>query len=207
MTNQPQQQPCNNAPTPQTGKLVIFSAPSGAGKSTIVQWLMNEHKELGLHFSISCTSRAPRGTEQDGVEYFFLSPEAFRERIGQGAFLEYEEVYPGRFYGTLRSQVEKQLAAGQHVIFDVDVKGGCAIKQQFGNRAMSIFIQPPSVDELRKRLVARGTDSTEAIEDRVAKASYEMGFAKEFDNVIVNDDLHRAKEDTFRLVDAFLKQD
>lgn len=168
---------------------------------------MNEHKELGLHFSISCTSRAPRGTEQDGVEYFFLSPEAFRERIGQGAFLEYEEVYPGRFYGTLRSQVEKQLAAGQHVIFDVDVKGGCAIKQQFGNRAMSIFIQPPSVDELHKRLVARGTDSTEAIEDRVAKASYEMGFAKEFDNVIVNDDLHRAKEDTFRLVDAFLKQD
>ena len=146
------------------GRLLILSAPSGAGKSTIVQWLMKEHPELKLAFSISCTTRAPRGTEQDGVEYIFLSPEQFKEKIANGEFLEYEEVYEDRFYGTLKSQVESQSAAGQNVIFDVDVKGGCNIKKFYGDRALSLFIQPPSIEELRRRLVGRQTDSAEAIE-------------------------------------------
>ena len=137
-----------------TGKLIIFSAPSGTGKSTIINWLMNEHKELNLAFSISCTSRQPRGTEQNGVEYFFLSPEEFRQKIADGEFLEYEEVYTDRFYGTLKSQVERQTADGQNVVFDVDVKGGCNIKRHYGDKALSIFIQPPSVAELRRRLEA-----------------------------------------------------
>ena len=137
------------------GRLLILSAPSGAGKSTIVQWLMKEHPELKLAFSISCTTRAPRGTEQNGVEYIFLSPEQFKEKIANGEFLEYEEVYEDRFYGTLKSQVESQSAAGQNVIFDVDVKGGCNIKKFYGDRALSLFIQPPSVEELRRRLVGR----------------------------------------------------
>ncbi len=189
---------------PKTGKLIIFSAPSGAGKSTIVQWLMHEHPELRLYFSISCTSRQPRGNERHGVEYFFLTPEEFRQRIAEGAFLEYEEVYPDRFYGTLKEQVEQQLAAGQNVIFDVDVKGGCAIKQHFGNRALSVFIQPPSVDELKRRLLSRATDSEEAIAGRIEKAAYELGFAKHFDQVVVNDDLEVAKARTFQLVNDFL---
>ena len=154
------------------GKLIIFSAPSGSGKSTIINYLLKQG--LDLAFSISATSRPPRGTEHDGVEYFFLTPDEFRERIARGEFLEYEEVYPGRFYGTLKSQVEKQLAEGQNVIFDVDVVGGCNIKQYYGDRALSVFIQPPSVEELRRRLVGRGTDAPEVIADRVAKAEYEL---------------------------------
>ena len=130
------------------GRLLIFSAPSGSGKSTIVQWLMKEHPELNLHFSISCTSREPRGTEQNGVEYFFLSPEAFKEKIANNEFLEYEEVYENRFYGTLKSEVEEQIARGENVVFDVDVKGGCNIKRFFGSQAISIFVQPPSIEEL-----------------------------------------------------------
>lgn len=188
----------------QPGKLLIFSAPSGSGKSTIVGWLMKEHPELNLAFSISCTSRAPRGTEQNGVEYFFLTTDEFRARIEKDDFLEYEEVYPGRFYGTLKSQVEEQAAAGQNVTFDVDVKGGCNIKQYYGDRAMSIFIQPPSVEELHHRLTSRATDAPEVIEQRLAKAGYEMTFAPKFDHIVVNDDLTKAEEETYQLVKAFL---
>jgi len=185
--------------------MLIVSAPSGSGKSTIVQWLMREHPELNLCFSISCTSRPPRGTEKHGVEYFFLTPEEFRAKIREEAFLEYEEVYHDRFYGTLKQQVENQRAAGQNVVFDVDVKGGVNIKKYYGDEALSLFIQPPSVDELRRRLEHRATDSPEAIAERLAKAEYEMTFAQHFDNIIVNDDLEKAKQETLRLVEAFLK--
>ena len=186
------------------GKLLIFSAPSGSGKSTIVQWLMQEHPELNLYFSISCTSRAPRGTEQNGVEYFFLSPEEFRAKIQNDEFLEYEEVYADRFYGTLKAQVERQLNEGQNVVFDVDVKGGINIKKFYGDRAMSLFIQPPSVAELRRRLEGRGTDTPEAIENRLAKAEYEMTFAPQFDHIVVNDDLETAKQHTLQIIEKFL---
>ena len=188
----------------KTGKLIIFCAPSGSGKSTLVQWLMSTHPELRLAFSISCTSRSPRGAERPGVEYFFLSPEAFKEKIAQGEFLEYEEVYHDRFYGTLKSQVENQTAQGENIIFDVDVKGGCNIKAYYGQRAMSIFIQPPSLEVLRERLTSRGTDSPEAIEERLAKASYELSFAPRFDHIVVNDDLEKAKAAVLQLVTAFL---
>jgi len=186
------------------GKMLIVSAPSGSGKSTIVQWLMQEHPELKLYFSISCTSRAPRGTEQNGVEYFFLTPEEFREKIAKNEFLEYEEVYENRFYGTLKQQVENQREAGQNVVFDVDVKGGVNIKKYYGDEALSLFIQPPSVDELRKRLVGRGTDTQEAIEQRLAKAEYELTFAPQFDRIIVNDDLETAKQEALQVVKDFL---
>ena len=184
-------------------KLLIFSAPSGSGKSTIINWLM-QHPDLHLAFSISCTSRAPRGTEQNGVEYFFLTPEEFRERIANNEFLEYEEVYKDRFYGTLRQQVENQLQKGENVVFDLDVKGGCNIKRFYGDRALSIFIQPPSIDALRQRLVGRATDAPEVIEDRLARASYELTFAPQFDRVVVNDDLDKAKAETLAIVREFL---
>jgi len=190
---------------PMKGKMLIVSAPSGSGKSTIVQWLMTEHPELKLYFSISCTSRAPRGTEKNGVEYFFLTPEEFRNKIQNDEFLEYEEVYEDRFYGTLKQQVENQRGQGQNVVFDVDVKGGVNIKKYYGDEAMSIFIQPPSVAELRRRLEGRGTDTREAIEQRLAKAEYEMTFASQFDHVVVNDDLEQAKQETLQLVSDFLK--
>lgn len=185
--------------------MLIVSAPSGSGKSTIVNWLMKEHPELRLYFSISCTSRAPRGEEKDGVEYFFLTPDAFKEKIANEEFLEYEEVYENRFYGTLKAQVERQREAGQNVVFDVDVKGGINIKNHYGDDALSLFIQPPSVAELRKRLEHRGTDTPEAIEQRLAKAEYELTFASQFDHVIVNDDLEKAKQETLRVVSDFLK--
>ncbi|MDD7462344.1 MAG: guanylate kinase [Prevotellaceae bacterium] len=188
-----------------SGKGFIISAPSGSGKSTIISWLMQEHPELRLAFSISCTSRPPRGTEQHGVEYFFLSPEEFRSRIANNEFLEYEEVYTDRFYGTLKEQVERQMADGQNVVFDVDVKGGCNIKNFFGNRALSIFIQPPSIEELRRRLTGRGTDAADVIEDRIARAEFELSFADKFDVVIVNDDLERAKQDTLAAIQNHLK--
>lgn len=187
------------------GKLIIFSAPSGTGKSTIINWLMAEHKELRLAFSISCTSRQPRGTEKDGVEYFFLSPEEFRQRIAKGEFLEYEEVYANRFYGTLKSQVERQASEGQNVVFDVDVKGGCNIKQHYGDRALSVFIQPPSVEELRRRLEARGTDAPEVIDQRIARAEYELGFASQFDRIVVNDNLEKAKSEAYDIIRSFLE--
>ncbi len=186
------------------GKLIIVSAPSGSGKSTIISWLMT-HPELRLAFSISCTSRPPRGSERNGVEYFFLTPDEFRRRIEADEFLEYEEVYEGRFYGTLKSQVEHQLSQGQNVVFDVDVKGGCSLKKYFGDRALSIFIQPPSVEELRRRLENRGTDSPEVIADRVAKAEYELTFAPMFDRVVVNDDLETAQQEAYDLVSSFLE--
>ena len=188
------------------GKLIIFSAPSGTGKSTIIGWLMKEHPELRLAFSISCTSRAPRGTEQNGVEYFFLTPEEFRQRIGNDEFLEYEEVYQDRFYGTLKAQVERQLEAGQNVVFDVDVKGGVNIKKHYGDEAMSIFIQPPSIEELRRRLEGRGTDAPEVIDQRIARAAFELTFADKFDKVVVNDKLEQAEADALELVQAFLHE-
>ena len=188
------------------GKLIIFSAPSGTGKSTIISWLMKEHKELNLAFSISCTSRAPRGTEQNGVEYFFLTPEEFRQRIDNDEFLEYEEVYENRFYGTLKAQVERQLEAGQNVVFDVDVKGGVNIKNYYGDEALSIFIQPPSINELRKRLEGRGTDAPEVIDQRIARAECELTFAEKFDKVVINDILDYAKADALALVQSFIQQ-
>ena len=189
---------------PQRGKCLVVSAPSGSGKSTIINWLRNEHPELELYFSISCTSRPPRGTEQNGVEYFFLTPEEFRKRIDEGAFLEYEEVYEDRFYGTLKEQVERQLSEGQNVVFDVDVKGGCSIKEHYGDEALSLFIQPPSIDALRERLVYRGTDSPEVIEDRLARAAFELTFAERFDRVVINDDLATAENEAYEIVKEFL---
>lgn len=184
------------------GKLIIFSAPSGSGKSTIINYLLTQH--LNLAFSISATSRPPRGTERNGVEYFFLTPEEFRAHIAAGDFLEYEEVYKDRFYGTLKSQVEKQLAEGQNVVFDVDVVGGCNIKRFYGDRALSVFIQPPSIEELRRRLEGRGTDAPDVIDARIAKAQYELSFASKFDHIVVNDDLEKAKSETLSLITKFL---
>ena len=188
------------------GKLIIFSAPSGSGKSTIVQYLMKEHPELRLVFSVSCTSRAPRGTERNGIDYFFLSPDEFRQKISKGEFLEYEEVYQDKFYGTLKSQVDSQANRGENVVFDVDVKGGCTIKKYYGDRALSVFIQPPSIEELRYRLEGRATDAPEVIEQRLQKAKYELTFANKFDKVIVNDDLNTAKAEAYRIVSEFLQQ-
>ena len=186
------------------GKLIIFSAPSGSGKSTIINYLLTQN--LNLSFSISATSRAPRGTEQNGVEYFFLTPEEFKQRIANDEFLEYEEVYKDRFYGTLKAQVAKQLAAGQNVIFDVDVVGGCNIKKFYGDRALSVFIQPPSLEELRKRLTGRGTDAPEVIESRLAKATFELSYAEKFDVVIVNDNLEKAQEEALKTIRDFIQQ-
>ena len=186
------------------GKLIIISAPSGTGKSTIISWLMKEHPELNLAFSISCTSRSPRGAEQNGVEYFFLTPEEFRQRIDNDEFLEYEEVYEGRFYGTLKAQVERQLEAGQNVVFDVDVKGGVNIKQFYGDEALSLFIQPPSINELRRRLEGRGTDAPEVIDQRIARAEFELSFAEKFDKVVINDILEYAEADALAMIQAFL---
>ena len=185
------------------GKLIIFSAPSGSGKSTIINYLMTQG--LNLAFSISATSRAPRGTEQHGVEYYFLSAEEFKQRIANDEFLEYEEVYENRFYGTLKAPIETQLEEGFNVVFDVDVVGGCNIKKYYGDRALSVFIQPPSIEELRKRLVGRATDTAEVIESRIAKAEFELGFADKFDVVVINDDLEKAKADALETIQKFLK--
>ncbi len=184
------------------GKLIIFSAPSGSGKSTLINYLLT--CGLNLYFSVSATSRPPRGEEKHGVEYFFLSPEEFRRRIANDEFLEYEEVYPDRFYGTLKAQVEKQLSEGQNVLFDVDVVGGCNIKKFYGDRALSLFIQPPSIEELRKRLEGRGTDTPQVIESRVAKAGYELGFADQFDKIIINKNLETAKAEVLKIVREFI---
>ena len=187
------------------GKLIIFSAPSGSGKSTIIGRLM-QHPELHLAFSISCTSRAPRGTEKNGVEYFFITPEEFRERISRGEFLEYEEVYKDRFYGTLKQQVETQASRGENVVFDVDVKGGCNIKEYYGDRALSVFIQPPSIEDLRKRLDGRATDAPEVINQRIARAEFELSQASKFDRVVVNDDLEKAVAETLAIVTDFINK-
>jgi len=184
-------------------KVVIFSAPSGAGKSTIVNHLLQQHPEL--EFSISATSRAPRGNERHGVEYYFFSAEEFRQMIAEDKFVEHEEVYPGSFYGTLRSEVERIWAKDHVIIFDIDVQGGVNLKRIFGEQAFSVFIQAPSVDVLRERLIGRGTDSQEAIEKRVAKAASEMEFAAgKFDYVLVNDDLQTAKAEAEKVIGDFL---
>ena len=185
------------------GKLIIFSAPSGSGKSTIINYLMAQN--LNLAFSVSATSRPPRGAEQHGVEYYFLSAEEFKQRIANDEFLEYEEVYENRFYGTLKAPIEKQLKEGYNVVFDVDVVGGCNIKKYYGDRALSVFIQPPSIEELRKRLVGRATDAPEVIESRIAKAEFELGFAEKFDVVVINDELEKAKADALEVIQNFLK--
>ena len=186
-------------------KVVIFSAPSGAGKSTIVNHLLGLHPEL--EFSISATSRAPRGQEQHGVEYYFYTADEFRQMISEDKFVEYEEVYPGSFYGTLRSEVERIWAKGNAIVFDIDVQGGVNLKRIFGEQAFSVFIQAPSVETLRQRLVGRGTDSEEAIEKRVAKAASEMEFAAgKFDYVLVNDDLQTALTEAEGIIADFMKK-
>lgn len=186
------------------GKLIIFSAPSGSGKSTLVSHLLSQ-PDANYAFSVSCTSRAPRGTEQHGKDYYFLSPEEFRQRIANDEFLEYEEVYADKFYGTLKSEVERLSNAGYTVLFDVDVKGGVNIKKYYGERALSIFVQPPSIEELSRRLHGRGTDTEEVIQTRLAKAEYELTFAPQFDRIIVNDDLETAKAEVLAVVKEFLK--
>ena len=193
----------NNQIETMSNKVVIFSAPSGAGKSTIVNHLLGLHPEL--EFSISATSRAPRGQEQHGVEYYFFSADEFRQMISDDKFVDYEEVYAGSFYGTLRSEVERIWAKGHAIVFDIDVQGGVNLKRIFGEQALSVFIQAPSVEVLRERLVGRGTDTDEAIERRVAKAASEMEFAAgKFDYVLINDDLATAKAEAEKVVGDFL---
>lgn len=185
-------------------KVVIFSAPSGAGKSTIVNHLLNLFPEL--EFSISATSRAPRGQEKHGVEYYFYTSDEFRSLIADDRFVEYEEVYAGSFYGTLKSEVDRIWAKGNTIIFDIDVQGGVNLKKFFGEKALSVFIQAPSVEILRERLVGRGTDTPEAIEKRLAKAASEMEFAEgKFDYVLINDDLQTAKDEAEKVIGDFLK--
>lgn len=184
------------------GKVVIFSAPSGSGKTTIVRRLLEQYTQF--EFSISATSRAPRGQEQDGVDYYFLTPEAFAEKVKADAFVEWEEVYAGTSYGTLKSEVERIWSKGNVILFDVDVMGGINLKRIFGEDACSIFIMPPSVEELRRRLVGRATDTMEVIEKRVAKASFEIEKAPEFDHTVINDDLEKAVEDTRTILNDFL---
>ena len=182
---------------------MIFSAPSGSGKSTIVNHILSLNPE-SMEFSVSATSRPPRGEEQDGREYYFLTADEFRKYIAEDRFVEYEEVYEGRFYGTLKSECERIWAAGHVIIFDVDVKGGVSLKKYFGDAALSVFIKAPSVEVLRERLIKRGTDSPEAIEERVAKAEEEMTYQPQFDYVLVNDDLNTAYAESEKVVEDFL---
>ena len=184
------------------GKLVILSAPSGSGKSTIINRILD--KKLPLEFSISATSRQPRGNEKNGVEYFFISPELFREKINEGCFIEYEEVYPDCFYGTLKSEVEEKLSEGRNIILDVDVAGGLNIKKLYGDNALLIFIQPPSIEALKIRLEKRGTDSPEVIADRISKATFELSLASEYDAIIINDDLEKAENETIGIINNYL---
>ena len=188
------------------GKLLIFSAPSGSGKTTLVNHLMNEIPDLA--FSVSATTIAPRGEEQNGVEYYFMSLEEFKQRVENDEFLEWQEVYPGRCYGTLKAVVEQMQEKGNHVAFDVDVVGGTNIKKFYGDEALSVFIQAPSIEVLRERLVNRQTDSMEEIEKRLAKAQWEMDFAQgKFDITIINDDLETAKANILEAVQNFLEQE
>ena len=186
-----------------SNKVIIFSAPSGSGKSTIVSHILKLHPEM--EFSVSATSRAPRGQERNGIEYHFFTADEFRKMIAEDKFVEYEEVYAGSFYGTLKSEVQRIWDKGHVIIFDVDVKGGVNLKKYFGDKALSVFIQAPSVEELRKRLVARGTDNAEAIAKRGAKASEEMTYADKFDYILVNDDLQKAYAEAEKVVDDFLQ--
>lgn len=186
------------------GKVVIISAPSGTGKSTIIGRLMAEHPELNLHFSISATSRPPRGQEQHGREYYFFTPEEFRQHIEAGDFIEWEEVYEGKYYGTLRSEVDRRLEAGENVILDIDCIGGLNVKQLYGEQALSLFVMPPSLEELRRRLEGRSTDSLEFIEERLGKAEQEMSCAEAFDVRLINDDLESCLSEVHRTITTFL---
>jgi guanylate kinase len=185
-----------------SGKLVIISAPSGAGKTTIVNYLLEN--SLGLAFSVSATTRSPRGKEKDGTDYFFLPVEEFRRRIENGEFVEWEEVYPDLFYGTLKTEIDRIWSEGKNVLFDVDVKGGINLKKIFGEKALSVFIMPPSVPDLEKRLYSRGTDSPEKIRVRVEKAEEEMRLAGSFDVIILNDNLDQAKSEAISTIKKFL---
>lgn len=195
---------CSKSVNRNMAKVIIFSAPSGSGKSTIINYLMAQN--LNLHFSISATSRPARGTEKNGVEYFFLSPEEFKTLIAKGEFLEYEEVYKDRFYGTLKSQVDTQLERGENVVCDVDVLGGQNIKAYYGDKALSLFIQPPSIEVLKQRLESRGTDAPEVIKDRLARAEFELTYADKFDKVVVNDNLEDAQSEALSLIKTFLEK-
>lgn len=187
-----------------SGKMIIFSAPSGAGKTTIVKHLLSQN--LNLSFSISATSRKIRENEQHGKDYYFLRVNDFKSKINNEEFVEWEEVYKDRFYGTLKSEVERIWSNGEHVIFDVDVKGGVNIKKLFKDKALAIFVQPPSIEELKSRLLNRSTDSDQDIDVRISKAEYEMSFANQFDYILINDDLAKAKEEAEKIVRQFLNQ-
>jgi guanylate kinase len=184
------------------GKLIIFSAPSGAGKSTLIQYLLG--CGFDMEFSISATSRPPRGTEKHGVEYYFLTPDEFRQKIKNQEFIEYEEVFQNCYYGTLRSEIERITSKGKNIVFDVDVVGGINIKENYGSRVLALFIAPPSIDVLYKRLKNRGTDTDEMIEKRIGKADFELSFASQFDKIVVNDDLETAKAEAERSIREFL---
>ncbi len=186
----------------EEGKLLIFSAPSGAGKTSIVKGVLS--RVPGLAFSVSACSRAKRTGERDGVDYYFLNPDTFRRKIKDNAFLEWEEVYPGSYYGTLRSEVERIWQQGKHVVFDVDVAGGLNIKTQYPERSLAVFIRPPSLEVLRKRLTNRGTESAESLEKRLGKAEKELSYANQFDHVLVNDVLETAIEEACELVKSFV---
>lgn len=185
------------------GKIIIVSAPSGSGKSTIIHRIMDSGN-VDMEFSVSATNREPRGQEVNGKDYHFLTTEGFMRGIERGDFIEYEEVYPGRYYGTLRSEINARCAAGRNVVLDIDVKGGERVKRIFGDRAVSIFIMPPSVDELRRRLEARAVDTPESIDERVGKAEFEMTYAPKFDHVVVNDNLDKAVAETEKVILDFV---
>jgi guanylate kinase len=185
------------------GKIIIFSAPSGAGKTTVVRHLLSKNKNFA--FSVSATSRKPRGKEQHGVDYFFMTADEFKTKIKDNEFLEWQEVYPDSFYGSLKSEVDKTLNEGKNILFDVDVVGGSNIKKIYGHRALALFIQPPSITELEKRLIARSTDNKEGIRERLEKAERELAFAHLFDVIIVNDTLEHALQEAEDRVEAFLK--
>ena len=187
------------------GKLIIISAPSGSGKSTIIGRIMQD-ESLRLSFSVSATTRPRRGEEVNGVDYYYKTVDEFKQMIADDLLVEYQEVYEGRYYGTLTRQVELQRQNGQNVVFDIDVKGGINVKHHYGEQALSIFIQPPSIDELRRRLTLRATDSKEQIATRIDKAAYELTFAPEFDHVVVNNDLEKAKAEVLQLVKSFLAE-
>ncbi len=184
------------------GKVIIFSAPSGSGKTTIVQQLLKRFPQL--EFSVSATSRAPRGTERDGVDYYFFSQEEFMKAVSENRFVEWEEVYKGTCYGTLRSEVERIWEKGHVIVFDVDVIGGINLKRIFGKDACSVFVMPPSIGELRRRLEGRGTDAPEVIDRRVAKAEFELTKAPEFDHIVINDRLEEAVCGTCDILNAFI---
>lgn len=184
------------------GRLIIFSAPSGAGKTTLVRHTMSNISNLT--FSVSACSRGKRPSETDGKDYYFISVEEFKKKIENGEFIEWEEVYPDHFYGTLYAEVDEKRNRGKHVVFDVDVVGGLNIKKIFGEDALAIFIKPPSVDILKERLSDRGTDNKDDIETRIKKAEFELGFEKEFDVSIINDDLSKAQGETVRVINTFL---